>query len=192
MPIRFPCRKARRMRRRRTYPRPSLAGLTPSPTRNVTARTWSAMTRTETSPASPAGYSRRADSADRLDERHEKVGVVVAPLALEDGGHPFEAHPGVDGRRRERGEAPLAVLVLFHEDEVPELDEPVAPLFDEGARVARLDDFAEVPVELRARAARARSHPWTSNCPFSRNGRCGPEGCRCPRTRSRKASSSSS
>ena len=49
IPSFFPCRIARRMILRSTYPRPSLPGITPSATRNVVARRWSAMTRSETS-----------------------------------------------------------------------------------------------------------------------------------------------
>ena len=42
-------RIARRMMRRRTYPRPSLLGVTPSPMSISEVRTWSAMTRSRTS-----------------------------------------------------------------------------------------------------------------------------------------------
>ncbi len=42
-------RMTRRMMRRRTYPRPSLPGSTPSATRNAHVRAWSATTRSRTS-----------------------------------------------------------------------------------------------------------------------------------------------
>src|SRR5690349_10377323 len=46
-PSRRPWVMARRIILRRTYPRPSLEGRTPSEMRNVAAREWSAMTRRE-------------------------------------------------------------------------------------------------------------------------------------------------
>jgi hypothetical protein len=43
--MRLACTIARRMIRRRTYPRPSFEGVTPSPTMNVIPRPWSARMR---------------------------------------------------------------------------------------------------------------------------------------------------
>ena len=52
IPSILPWRMALRMILRRTYPRPSLEGRTPSATRKAVARTWSAMTLRLTSDAS--------------------------------------------------------------------------------------------------------------------------------------------
>ena len=49
-------RTARRMSRRRTYPRPSLPGRTPSPMSMRAERTWSATTRMRTSSWASAPY----------------------------------------------------------------------------------------------------------------------------------------
>ena len=60
----------------------------------------------------------------------------------------------IDGDGSGLQDAVLA-LVELHEDEVPQLDEAVAPLLDEREGLARLDVGAEVVVELGARAAGA-------------------------------------
>ncbi len=56
MPSFLPCRIARRMILRSTYPRHSLLGMTPSAMRNVLARMWSAITRIEVLAASSPTY----------------------------------------------------------------------------------------------------------------------------------------
>ena len=89
-----------------------------------------------------------------LDEGHEQVGVEVAALALDDGGDALEAHAGVDGRPRQGPEDAVGALVELHEDEVPELDKAVAPLFDQTEGIARLDVRPEVVVDLGTGAAR--------------------------------------
>ena len=65
---------------------------------------------------------------DGADQGAEQVGVVVVVRALQDGGDALEAHAGVDRGLRQR--MPLAGpdLLVLHEDEVPDLDEPVAVL----------------------------------------------------------------
>ena len=88
-----------------------------------------------------------------LDQGQEQVGVVIASFALDDRGHALEAHAGVDRRGRQRAHDAVLALVELHENEVPELDEPVAPLLDQRERIARLDRGAEVVVELGAGAA---------------------------------------
>ncbi len=62
------------------------------------------------------------------DERAEEVDVVVVVDALEDGGDPLEPHAGVDGGLRQVVHDFRALLLVLHEDEVPDLDEPVTVL----------------------------------------------------------------
>ena len=75
-------------------------------------------------------------AADRLEEGCEEVGVVVGELALHDRRHPLEAHAGVDAGRGQGVERPLGVAVVLHEDEVPDLEPPVALALDAEARPA--------------------------------------------------------
>ncbi len=64
--------------------------------------------------------------AQRAEQRREQVRVVVRHGALQDGGNPFQAHPGVDRRSGQRRQRSIRLAVEFHEDVVPDLDEPVA------------------------------------------------------------------
>ena len=96
-----------------------------------------------------------ADGLDRsADQALEQVGVVVRMHALHDRRHALEAHAGVD--RRTRQVDPLAgrQLLVLHEDEVPEFEEPVA-VFVRAAGRAALQGLALVDEDFRARAARA-------------------------------------
>ena len=87
------------------------------------------------------------------DERPERVRVVVVVLPLQDGCEPLEAQAGVDRRPRQRRPRPRRVLIVLHEHEIPDLDEPVAILLGTTRWAAR--DRRPVIIEnLRARAAR--------------------------------------
>ena len=121
--------------------------------------------------------------AGALDERHEQVGIEVAPLALDDRGDALEAHAGVDRRRGQRPEHPVRALVELHEDEVPELDEAVAALFDQGVGIARPRCPRRGRSGSRSRGRRGRCRPWPRNCPSSRSGRSAPSGRRSRRPR---------
>ncbi len=68
------------------------------------ARTWSAMTRIETSSPGVHAVGASGASGDRLEQGSEEVGVVVGALALHHGGEPLEAHAGVDAGRLGRGD----------------------------------------------------------------------------------------
>ena len=70
----------------------------------------------------------------RFEKRREKVGLVVGEPPLHDGGHALEAHPGVDTGCGEGIERSLAVPVVLHEHEVPDLEPAVALALDAGAR----------------------------------------------------------
>src|SRR5437899_12211947 len=64
--------------------------------------------------------------ADRSDDRLEKIGIIIARLALDHGREALQPHAGVDAGPGERMERALLVPVILHEDQVPELHDPVA------------------------------------------------------------------
>ncbi len=100
--------------------------------------------------------------------RHSFEGVtpsamrnVVRHLALQDRGDALEPHAGVDRRPRQRRHRAARVAVELHEDEVPDLEPPVALARGAEAPAARgfpgaREMVALVEVDLRARAARPR------------------------------------
>ncbi len=92
---------------------------------------------------------------DRLDDRAEEVDLEVGRDPLQDGARPLEAHPGVDVLLLERDEAPVLARLVLHEDEVPDLGEPVAVARDPAARRAAGLLFSPVVEDLAVRAARA-------------------------------------
>ena len=63
---------------------------------------------------------------DRPDDRHKKLRIVVAELALFYGDDTLEAHPGIYRRLRQRSKVPLFVAFVLHEYEVPYLQKAVA------------------------------------------------------------------
>src|SRR5438309_2609080 len=95
---------------------------------------------------------------NRVHERAEHVGVVVALLALEHGRDALEAHPGIDVLRRQQMQLARVVAVVLDEDQIPDLHYPRVALVDElAARLVR----RPVNVDLTARAAwpRFAHHP---------------------------------
>src|SRR5262249_54445948 len=75
---------------------------------------------------------------------------------LEDARRPLEAHAGVDvllGQRRER---PVRVELVRHEDEVPELEEALAPGAAWETSLGTTDLFAPVVVDLPVGPTRPR------------------------------------
>src|SRR5262249_27500761 len=96
--------------------------------------------------------------------------------ALEDGGRAFDSHTRVDVLHRERRELPVRVELELHEDEVPELDEALAPRAARLAvRLAAAVLDAAVGVHLRVRPPRARAAgrpevvlPWEEDDPLHR------------------------
>ena len=84
----------------------------------------------------------------------QRVRVVVVVLALQDGGKAFQPHAGVDRgpwQWRARARRPLLVL---HEDEVPDLDEPITVLVRAAGRPAG-NGGAVIEEDLAAGAARS-------------------------------------
>ena len=93
------------------------------------------------------------------DQRTQRVGVVIVVHALQDGSEPLEPHAGVDGRARQRVAGAGRLLQELHEDQVPDLDEPVAILVRAAGRAAP-DLVAVVEENLTARPARPGiAHP---------------------------------
>src|SRR5581483_5335134 len=92
--------------------------------------------------------------ADRLEDRLEEVGLIVAQDPLADGGDPLQSHTGIDARLRKRGQLSLRVAVVLHEDEVPDLQVAVAVAApDPGA--AGMDPLPLVDQDLGAGPAGA-------------------------------------
>ena len=54
-------------------------------------------------------------------DRHEEVGVVIGEHLLADARESLQAHPCVNTLEGELGAAPISVLFVLHEDEVPDL-----------------------------------------------------------------------
>ena len=79
----------------------------------------------------PAGVRLAGSLAQVADQRLEDVRVVVALLALQDGGEALEAHAGVDVAGREGLEGTVGLAHELHEDEVPDLDDLRVVLVDE-------------------------------------------------------------
>ena len=100
------------------------------------------------------------DPALRLDPGHDRlvaVRLVDRANALHDRGQPLHAHAGVDVLRGERRQRPVHVQLVLHEDEVPELEEPVtARARGRAAGIAAAVLLAPVVVDLGVGPARPR------------------------------------
>ena len=94
-----------------------------------------------------------AEARDGADERREDVRVVVRLLALQHRAHALEAHPRVHALRGQRIERAVALAVVLHEDQVPDLDHLRRPGVDHLGRAAVL---RVVEMDFAARAAGAR------------------------------------
>jgi hypothetical protein len=70
------------------------------------------------------------------DQRAQRVCIVVVVLALQDGGEAFQAQAGVDRGPRQRDARAGRTLLVLHEHQVPDLDEPVAILVRRAGRPA--------------------------------------------------------
>ncbi len=98
---------------------------------------------------------------DVVDDRDEEVRVVVALLALDDGGQALESHARVDVGLGKGREAAVEVAVELREDVVPDLEVPVAGALDVAAGLPAAHLGALVVEDLGAGAAGARlaHHP---------------------------------
>ncbi len=92
------------------------------------------------------------------DPRHDPlvaVRVVDARHALDDPRRALEPEARVDVLLRQRGQRPVRMELVLHEDEVPELEEPLAPrAAGEAVGLPAACLRAEVVVDLRVGTAR--------------------------------------
>ena len=105
------------------------------------------------------------DLLNLLDNGREQIGLVEGLGVLLYGDEALQAHTGVDARARKGRSAPVQVVVVLHEDQVPQLDVPLAYLARVGDVVGAVGAavlaaaawalIAEVVVQLGARARRA-------------------------------------
>ncbi|WP_244287981.1 hypothetical protein [Labrenzia sp. 011] len=84
----------------------------------------------------------------------EQIDIIIVVHALQHGRQPLYAHAGVDGRPWQI-EARFRRLLVLHEDQVPDLDEPVT-VFVRRSRRAAPDVLAMVIEDLRTRTAGPR------------------------------------
>ena len=111
---------------------------------------WSAMTRSEGLVEIGGAQQLRGG----LDQMLEQVDVVVRVHALHHGADALQAHAGVHRGLGQRHHAAVGRAVELHEDQVPDLDVPVA-VFIGRARRAAGDVRAVVEEDLGAGAAGA-------------------------------------
>ena len=97
--------------------------------------------------------ARAADAFDLRQERLEQVNVEVRLPALQDAGHAFKTHPGVNVALWQRLEYFAFLTIVLLEDQVPDLDVAAAI----AGRIARglAAATAQVNVNLAAGPARA-------------------------------------
>ena len=143
---------------------------------NAQVRAWSATTRSRTSVDVVGAVLRAGELDGAVEDVAGGVDLVEVLDALQDRGHPLEAHAGVDvlrgQRRRGSGSRPCRVppaALVLHEHEVPDLE--VAVLVGDRAAFGAVLRAAVV-VDLRARAARGRGRPSTSSCRPCRGAGC--------------------
>ena len=98
-------------------------------------------------------HARRRDR--RRDQRLEQVDLVIVMRALQHRGDAFQPHAGIDRVLGQIDTLTGRDLLVLHEHEVPDLDEPVAVRIRR-PRWAAGDLVAVVVENLRAGAARTR------------------------------------
>jgi hypothetical protein len=87
------------------------------------------------------------------DQRTEEIDLVIVVGALQHRGDALEPHARVDRGLRQRDAFPARLLLILHEDEIPDLDEAIAVGIG-GTWRSALDLRAMVEEDLRARPAR--------------------------------------
>jgi hypothetical protein len=97
-----------------------------------------------------------AQTLDIRDDPPKQVGVIIARYSLDRGRQPLQPHPRVDARLRKGDPRTVFLLVVLHEHEVPDFEEPVA-IAPHGTRGASAPRPLPLVVEdLGARPARSR------------------------------------
>ncbi len=104
-----PCRIPRRRIFRSTYPRPSFAGITPSEIRNVAARAWSAIIRSEAPSPYPSAsacdpHGRSVSSFARAISGVNRSVSIVRQHTLQHARNPLQPHPRIDRWLRQRSQ----------------------------------------------------------------------------------------
>ena len=94
--------------------------------------------------------------ADPRQQRLERVDVEERIDSLQDHRRPLEAHSGVDVLTRQRRQGAVFGEIEFHEDQIPELEKPLALTAGSAGRPATAVLLAAVVVELAAGAAWTR------------------------------------
>ena len=87
-----------------------------------------------------------------LNQAAHQVGVVNIVRALQQRADPLQPHAGINAGLGEVQARAIFLLVILHENEVPDFDKPVA-IFVLGARRATPDLVAMVIENFGARAA---------------------------------------
>ena len=90
-----------------------------------------------------------------LDARHDgqkRIGVIVVVGALKDAGQTFQAGAGVHAGRGQGDHLTVGLLVVLHEDQIPDFQVLVVPVDAVGHLIGQV---APVVVDLRAGAAGA-------------------------------------
>ena len=90
-----------------------------------------------------------------LDQGAHQVGRIVIVGTLQQGRNPLDPHAGIDALRFQLAACSILELLKLHENQVPDLDKPVAILF-RGTRRSAPDVIAMVIENLGTRPARAR------------------------------------
>ena len=92
-----------------------------------------------------------------FDQGIKNINFVIAVHMLQDGRNAFQAHAGIDTRRRQFHQAAIGLHVKLHEHVVPNFNEAIT-IFVRAARWAAWDVWAMVIKNFRARTA------WAGVC----------------------------
>src|SRR5690349_23095136 len=101
------------------------------------------------------------EGGELVDDRTEEIGLEDRILPLQDHRQPFEAHAGVDIRLFEQRAFAISILVILHEDQVPDLQVALAAVASRRAiwlAAAKLD--AAIIVDFGVWPARPGGSWW--------------------------------
>src|SRR5439155_3796425 len=91
---------------------------------------------------------------DRTEDRSKEVAFIVAVHSLRQGCQTLQSHAGVNARRGEWFEHAFTVTVILHEDQVPDLQIPVAVAPDRARRLAAAQRCSLINQDLGTGPAR--------------------------------------
>ena len=98
----------------------------------------------------------RADFSDPCNDIAKEVRVVVTGNPLENGSNPFQPHSRIDAGLGQRGHLPILLPIKLHEDQVPELQKPVALTGNPAIGPPASNSVPLIDDNLRAGTARPR------------------------------------